>query len=313
MGPLLLGRWGMPATDFCVQWARYCALALKGRDFSRALLGSAVACLTALAGCASDPVAHADALARAAGMQGERVQAGSFQLTAYARITRSDQPLTVYIEGDGLAWRSRYEPSTNPTPRKSMGLELAGADRSANVVYLARPCQFIPMADNPACQVSYWTSKRFAPEIVAAMNDAVSHYSERVPGQRLNLVGYSGGGAIAVLVAARRQDVATLRTVAGNLDHAALNRLHNVSPMPESLNPIDFVRDVSHIAQIHFGGSNDAVVPIQFAKSFAMQAERCARFKLVQGVSHEGNWAALWPELLQLSPFCEKNESISQR
>ena len=94
----------------------------------------------------------------------------------------------------------------------------AVAGPAPNVAYLARPCQFMPMDRNPQCAVPYWTGKRYTPEVIASMNDAVDRLVARVPGQPVNLIGYSGGGAVAVLIAARRHDVATLRTVAGNLD-----------------------------------------------------------------------------------------------
>ncbi len=266
------------------------------------LLSTALSLL--LAGCASDPLAQADALAQPAGLQRELSKSGPFLLTAYVRITRPDQPLNLYIEGDGLAWRTRYEPSADPTPRKALGLALAAADGSANVVYLARPCQFTPMESNPACNVAYWTGKRFAPEVVAAMSEAVSHYLERLPGQRVNLIGYSGGGAIAVLVAARRHDVATLRTVAGNLDQVALNRWHKVTPMPESLNAIDDASRVAGIAQLHFSGGDDMIVLTQFARNFVQHAGACAHLRVLPGLSHEGNWAAVWPALLKEKPYC---------
>jgi pimeloyl-ACP methyl ester carboxylesterase len=268
------------------------------------MLWAALCCIAMLSGCASDPRLHAAEMAGPAGLQHEQVRAGPFVLTAYVRITQPEAPLTVYIEGDGMAWRNRYQPSDDPTPRNALGLRLAVADRSANVLYLARPCQFTPMTDNPRCGVDYWTGKRFAPEVVAAMDEAISHYRVRTPGQRINLVGYSGGGAVAVLVAARRQDIASLRTVAGNLDHDAVNRLHQVSLMPDSLNPIDAATQVATIAQIHFSGADDRIVPPAIARSFATRVGPCASVQVMQGLSHEGNWAAAWPQLLAVAPAC---------
>lgn len=266
--------------------------------------GAASLCIAAalLAACAGNPREHADALAQPAGLQREQVRGGDFLLTAYARITRPDLPLTVYIEGDGLAWRSRTEPSSDPTPRDALGLQLAAADRAANVVYLARPCQFTATADNPRCEAAYWTGKRFAPEVIAAMDAAVTHYASLLPGRRINLVGYSGGGAVAVLLAARRSDVASLRTVAGNLDHEAVNRWHKVSAMPDSLNPIDAAARVAAIPQLHFSGADDRIVPTAIARDFVAKAGACARLRVVAGMSHEGGWSRLWPQLLA-EPF----------
>jgi poly(3-hydroxybutyrate) depolymerase len=260
------------------------------------------ACL--LAACAGDPTVHADAMAQPAGLQRDQVQAGTFMLTTYSRITRTDQALTVYIEGDGLAWRSRNQASDDPTPHRALGLSLAVADTAPNVVYLARPCQFTPMSGNPRCAVTYWTDKRYAEEVVASMNTAVTKYLRCLPGQRVNLVGYSGGGALAVLIAARRDDVASLRTVAGNLDHVAVNRLHQVSPMLGSLNAIDVAQRVATIPQLHVSGDDDKVVPASVTRTFVAAVGACAQLHVVEGMAHEGDWAGKWPALLALTLPC---------
>jgi len=260
------------------------------------------ACLLTV--CAGDPNAHADAMARPAGLQRDQVEAGAFVLTTYSRITRPDQALTVYIEGDGLAWRNRNQPSDDPTPRRALGLSLAVADTAPNVVYLARPCQFTPMSVNPRCTATYWTDNRYAEEVVASMNIAVTHYLRNLPGQRVHLIGYSGGGALAVLIAARRDDVASLRTVAGNLDHVAVNRLHQVSPMPGSLNAIDVARRVAAIPQLHVSGGDDKVVPTSVTRSFVAAVGSCAQLRVVDGMGHESDWGGKWPAMLSIKLPC---------
>ncbi|WP_242538506.1 alpha/beta fold hydrolase [Trinickia acidisoli] len=264
-----------------------------------------------LAGCAAlDPDAHADALAQPAHLHRESVDTGRFVLTAFSRVSQSDKPLRVYIEGDGLAWLSRTEPSLDPTPHDATGLALATQDPSPNVVYLARPCQFTPMAMNPRCGIPYWTAKRFAPEVIASMNQAVNHFAAQTPGQPVELVGYSGGGAVAVLIAAHRTDVASIRTVAGNLDDEFVNKLHGVSPMPESENPIDFASRVAAIPQIHFSGADDRTVPPLVAQRFVeATGERCARAVTVSGMSHDGDWSNRWAGLLDIKPACGTTRS----
>jgi hypothetical protein len=264
------------------------------------LLGSMLTACDAL-----DPNAHADALAKAAGLHRELINTNPFVLTAFARIARPDEPLRVYIEGDGQAWLSRTEPALDPTPRQAEGLALAAADSAPNVVYLARPCQFTPMAMNPRCGEPYWTSKRYAPEVTASLNEAVSHYAAQLPGQGIELVGYSGGGALAVLIAARRTDVTSIRTVAGNLDDELVNRLHDVSAMPQSENAIDDAGRVADIAQIHFSGGEDDIVPPVVAQRFAAAAStRCARAMTIPGLAHDSDWSARWPALLAILPTC---------
>ncbi|MNM36114.1 Alpha/beta hydrolase family protein [compost metagenome] len=262
------------------------------------------ALLGILTGCA-DPSRHAEALAHMGNLHRDQVATDSFVLTSFYRLTRQDLPLIVYIEGDGLAWRNRTKPSTNPTPHQAMGLMLAAVDPAANVVYLARPCQFTPMPANPLCDKAYWTNKRFADEVVIAMNQAVSHYASKISGQPIHLIGYSGGGALAVLIAARRNDVSSVRSVAGNLDQAEVNRLHHVSAMPESLNAIDVAPHVAGIAQIHFSGGDDTIVPPFIAQRFVTATGgQCARAYLVPDMNHEDDWASRWPELLRILPSC---------
>jgi hypothetical protein len=260
----------------------------------------------ALSGCAAlDRDAHADALAEPAHLHRQFVDTGPFVLTAFTRIAQPGKPLRIYIEGDGVAWISRTEPSLDPTPREATGLALAAQDPAPNVVYLARPCQFTPMAMNPRCGIPYWTGKRFAADVIESMNDAVSRFAALTPGQPVELVGYSGGGAVAVLIAARRTDVVSIRTVAGNLDDEYVNRLHDVSPMPESKNAIDFASDVASIPQVHFSGASDDVVPPSVAQRFVnATGTRCARALTIPDLSHGSDWSARWPALLEIAPTC---------
>ncbi len=274
-------------------------------------LGTAVALLAipllgVFTGCATlDPSAHADAMAEPAHLHRELVNTGRFVLTAFSRVSQPGKPLRVYIEGDGMAWLSRTEPSLDPTPHQATGLALAAKDPAPNVVYLARPCQFTPMPMNPRCGIPYWTDKRFAPEVIESMSDAVSQFAARTPGQPIELVGYSGGGAIAVLIAARRTDVISIRTVAGNLDDELVNRLHGVSSMPESENPIDSAKRVARIPQIHFSGADDQIVPPAVARRFVKAAGgHCARTLTIAGLSHDGDWSRRWRALLEIAPTC---------
>ena len=259
-----------------------------------------------LAGCVNgDSRERAARLAKKAGLNSQNLQTSPFELRVWLRITAPEQPVRVYIEGDGFAWRSRTRPSDDPTPRQPTGLMLAAADTSANVVYLARPCQFIgpPLPAN--CGATWWTDNRFSSQVVQAMNEALNQALRALPDARIELVGYSGGGAIAALIAARRDDVRSLRTVAGNLDVAYVNATHNVSAMPQALSAIDVAPQLANLPQIHFTGSADTTVPPATARRFQQAAGgRCVRIESVQGMAHGSDWAAVWPSLLQRQPDC---------
>ena len=120
---------------------------------------------------------------------------------------------------------------------------------------------------------------------------------------------HSGKPADAALPQAMWQAAETVRTetrtVAGNLDTEYINRLHHVSPMPASRNPIDVARRIAGIAQIHFSSAQDTIVPPEVARRFAAAAGgSCVTTVTVRGVAHDGDWAQDWRELLAQVPVC---------
>lgn len=260
-----------------------------------------------LAGCASlDAQTTITQLIIKSQMIRQDVSAGPFVLTTYSRIANPDLPLRVYIEGDGRAWINRHQISPDPTPITATGLLLATVDDWPNVVYIARPCQFRNLAKE-SCDSVYWTNKRFSEEVVVAVGLALDHYLEQSHTKTVELIGYSGGAAIAALLAARRQDIGSLRTVAGNLDHDAVNRYHHVSPMPESLNPMEVVSRLYRLPQRHFAGEQDTVVPIMVAEAFVKHQADCARITVVPDATHNTGWLNRWPVLLKLDLNCDRN------
>lgn len=258
-------------------------------------------CAAALSACVS-PSENAGRLASQAGFERSEIPTSGFRLTSYRRLSNPSAPVVVYIEGDGLAWKSRNQPSRDPTPREALGLRLAAVDPSPNVLYLARPCQFTKA--DPKCNVAYWTSHRFAPEVIESLSEAIDRAAQ---GKPLHLVGYSGGGAIAALLAERRDDVLSLRTVAGNLDSDALNRYHGVSPTPQSLNAISEAAKLHGVAQVHYVGEMDPIVPASIASDFlkAQGASVCAKIVTVPGASHEAGWVGFWGSRAVPAPACQ--------
>lgn len=248
---------------------------------------------------------HAQQMAQAAGMQKSAITTDGFVLIAYSRLTDASQPVNVYIEGDGLAWLSRHQLSADPTPRRAIGLTLATLDPASNVIYLARPCQFNDF-DRTPCASSYWSDKRFSEEVISAMSHAMDTFAPRLHGQSIHLIGYSGGAAVAALIAARRHDIASLRTVAGNLDHVALNAHHQVSPMPGSLNAIDVAPKLARLPQLHFIGGKDQVIPELIAQRFLTAVgNNCAQVITQADASHTEGWVEHWPDLLKINAKCD--------
>jgi hypothetical protein len=258
-----------------------------------------------LSGCSSmDAHYHADNLAHKSHLQKGEMVVDEFVLTSYSHIGDVNQPINVYIEGDGLAWITRNELSLDPTPREAIGLALATQDPASNVVYLARPCQFNDFTVTP-CDSAYWSNKRFSEKVIVAMNQELDSFTHQIINQKVNLIGYSGGAAVAVLLAARRHDIASLRTIAGNLDSEYVNHYHQVDAMLESLNPIDVTNQVNDIPQLHFVGLQDKVIPKAVANRFIKQQKNvnCSNLIEVQA-EHQRNWLEKWPSLMQISLPC---------
>lgn len=280
---------------------------MKYRHYRLSILAAGAILVAALGGCAlADRNAAADALAEPAHLQRVLVRTDDFVLTTFSRITDGNAPINIYIEGDGLAWLSRGVPSRDPTPRTPLALALAASDKAVNVVYIARPCQYTLPEMNPRCSLAYWTDKRYAPEVIKATSQAIDQFTGGASGREINLIGYSGGGAVAVLTAAGRRDVASIRTVAGNLDHEEVNRLHRVSPMSGSLNAIDHAAELASLPQIHFSGSDDETVPPIIAQHFRDAARTsCVKAVTIPGATHSDGWTERWPGLLARTPSCD--------
>jgi len=255
---------------------------------------------------------RAQTIADIYGFLKHQIPTQNFTLIAYEKkLGRQGEPLTFYIEGDGYAWISPSRPSSDPTPREPMVLYLAAQDPAANVVYLARPCQYA-MNLNPQCKRSYWTDARFSNDVVESMNDAVTYFIKKYNPSKIRLIGYSGGAAIALLIADRRSDITSLVSVAGNLDPIAVNRHHRVSPLAQSMNPLENIEKIRTLPQIHFSGMKDEVIPSWITKNYMEKigGSSCAEIKVIPGLTHQKGWKEKWYELVQMPIPCESKEVI---
>ncbi|MFH0772146.1 MAG: alpha/beta hydrolase [Candidatus Omnitrophota bacterium] len=247
----------------------------------------------------------ADDVAFKAGFTKRYLKAPPFTLTGYNRFNSSGKPLRVYIEGDGCAWQSRRRLSIDPTPKQPMALRLAALDAYDNLAYIARPGQYLA-PDSVLCDPAYWSQRRFSPEVVNSLNQSIDELKRDSGASKIELIGYSGGGGLSVLIASKRNDVLSVRTIAGNLDTEALCEYHRVSPLTGSLNPIDAARDIAAILQYHFVGTKDDVVPPFIAEKFFKVSGRpnTIRVIYVKGATHTDGWREHWPDLLDTFEQC---------
>ncbi len=205
------------------------------------------------------------------------------------RFVLPHRTLRVYIEGDGAAWWSQRLPPSDPTPSSSVAVQLAASDRHAQVAYLARPCQFLSVEERQTCPVEWWTSARYGPHTLAQSQRLLDELL-RISGARsLELIGHSGGGTLAVLLAAERTDVSCLVTLAAPLDIDAWTAHHQVTRLHGSRNPAQLPAGQPSTAAIYLFGERDAVVPVSTLGRFARRLSP-GQVTVMPGWGHTEGW-----------------------
>ena len=228
--------------------------------------------LIAVTGCTS--VARRQAIApnlvtHANGWQWNILNAGQFDLAVASSPVPGSHIMAVYLEGDGFAFVRPSQPSTDPTPTDPVALRLAMAQLGyESPVWLGRPCQYTMPDHGRNCEVKYWTSHRYAPEVLDSYDAAIDQMKARLGATRIVLVGYSGGGALAALLAARRSDVEGFITVVANLDLGYWTQRDGLSPLWGSLDPANVAANLGHMPQFHFTGGKDKAVGTDVVASF---------------------------------------------
>ena len=262
--------------------------------------GSAVL-LCAACAVLQSPTEHIRALAADAGfmpleLRDPRLRAYVRRAAPGANTTR----VTIYVESDGAPWRFPDEPPADPTPLKPLVMRMAIADPAPATAYLGRPCQYLRESERANCNPQLWMTARYGNDVVATMNLAIDQIRQNYGATEINLVGYSGGGAVAALIAARRGDVNCLVTVAAPLDTNAWTAAMKVSRLDLSLNPADEADKLRSVRQTHFRGLRDKLVPPTTAKRFLDQVTGAAVIDK-ETFDHQCCWSEEWLELRRAS------------
>ncbi|HCF7328963.1 TPA: alpha/beta hydrolase [Pseudomonas aeruginosa] len=268
-----------------------------------ALLVSAV-----LGGCQT-PHEALQQLADEQGRALEILQGQSYPLALLApRQVPTGTRLRVYLEGDGHAWITSRQPSLDPSPRNLLVARLATNDPYPNA-YLARPCQFV---STPGCKPELWTNRRFSREIVDSLSQALDQLKMRYGNRDFELVGYSGGAALALLLAAQRNDVSLVQTIAGNLSPQLWAQIKGLSPLSGSLDPFDYRDRLAALPQRHLIGEQDRVVPARLAELYrqALVAPSCAQFFRIPETSHDQGWERVWRRWINGNPTRFPSDSM---
>lgn len=261
-------------------------------------------------GCASTPSHDFHQSALALGFEPLLVQGGDFSLQAYRNSARGGKSLHIYFGGDGTPWIDNAYIARDPTPRDPVMLSLLAMDNQP-AVYLGRPCYHRRHAQqSKLCQPDLWTHARYSETVVAAMTAAVDDLISRAAPQhaaapqrvaepqRVALIGFSGGGVLALLVAQRLERVSSVITLGANLDIAAWTRHHRVLPLSGSINPADIRDWRKNLQQTHYIGDLDTRVPPATQQNFIEWVPQAVYITLPE-VDHACCWRTHWQSILQ--------------
>lgn len=250
-----------------------------------------------LAACAT-PGERIAQLAGEAGLQQQIIEGEGFRhVVLFRRDEASGRRLHVYLDHDGRPWIGGARVASDPSPRVPLALALMVQD-PADAIYLGRPCHF-GAGGQAGCHPLVWTHARYGEAVVASMAAAISRWMARTGHAELVLIGYSGGGTLATLLAARLPQTRGLISVAANLDVDAWARLHRYSPLAGSLDPAAQDGLDSRVLQHHHVGGRDRNVPPELLTRFVAR-QAAARVVAHPDFDHICCWVEAWPGLLDL-------------
>jgi len=269
------------------------------------LLGLVV--MTNLLGCAT-PVQRIDKLAEKFGFEREIIGSEKFQHIVYYNrpfidlktkkpITPFDKSLLhIYLEGDGSPWSRRQMVAADPTPRKPLALRLMAKDDQPSV-YIGRPC-YLGFSQSDACNPLLWTHQRYAQTIVDSMVEVANKIIIKREFHRVRLIGYSGGGVLAMLMADSIPQTDSVVTIAANLDIDAWAKYHDYSLLKGSLNPANQPPLKPEIKQWHLLGKQDKNVPPRLVQAVIDRQVGLTKKISFEGFDHVCCWTERWPAIL---------------
>jgi hypothetical protein len=231
-------------------------------------------------------------LAADRGLRAEVVDGAGFRHAVLSASPASGEVLHVYLDGDGVPWLGGH-PTADPTPRDPLVLDLLALDPGP-ALYLGRPC-YHGLNVAPACSPALWTSARYSDAVVSSMAAAAGRLLGARRAGAVVWIGYSGGGALAVLLASRVPETVGVVTVAANLDIDAWADSQRASRLVDSLSPARQPPLPAAVVQRHYIGGRDETVPVEVARRGVTAG---AQLVVVPDYDHRCCWTTLWPVVL---------------
>jgi len=232
------------------------------------------------------------------GFNSQLVRSAKFQHQIYLANTFMESGvLHVYIDGDGTPWERNRWVADDPTARNPLILRLMKQDNLSSIL-LGRPCYY-GQSHKDECDSKYWTSHRYSKDVIDSMSQVLNTWLKRYDFKEIVIIGYSGGGAIAILMADKIKEISKVVTVAANLDVTRWSKFHGFSALKHSLNPADEAGLNERVRQFHFAGKDDEVVPSFLIKEYA-DRQRNAKYYEFPGKDHACCWEDVWEQIMAL-------------
>lgn len=206
--------------------------------------------------------------------------------------------LRIYIEGDGTPWIRQSRVSVDPTPTNPVMLQLMH-DATHAAAYLGRPCYF-GLATSAGCDSRWWTYERYSDAVIESMCVAANELSEALKAETVQLIGYSGGGAIVAAMMKCTDRLVSIATIAANLDPASWARHHGYTPLHDL--PVLSAPGPTNISvhQTHWQCRGDEVVPPYVTDAYFVAHPSATRI-IVDDCSHSIGWTRYWMQIIKYS------------
>jgi len=179
--------------------------------------------------------------------------------------------IVVVIEGDGRPWKGPGVLALDPSPPEPLMLGWY-QQWQGNAIYLGRPCYFGAKELQPprppvviqtslrlnTCDPYWFSMGRYSQPVIQSMVNVLKGLLPR--GARVVLLGHSGGGTLAMLVASQFEQVTAVMTLAGNLNVGQWVRYHGYTPLYGSLDPATEALLPPDIEQLHMANQGDTEI-----------------------------------------------------
>ncbi len=230
------------------------------------------------------------------------IEAGIFELIVLSNYnvlkenTFDKSTAHIYLEGDGKPYISASKINENPTSKRNLALRLMSHDDKLSF-YLSRPCygwEKIPSY----CDTKYWTSARYSKVVVLALNDILDNLKEQFNLKNISIIGHSGGGTLAYLIAATRNDISAVLTIDPNLNHLRWADHYGFPKLTDSLEATNYLPLDSTVKVINLLGEKDKTIEKKLLLESTFQQKNVINL-FYPNFTHHCCWERIWPQILE--------------